>query len=141
LEISHSFLIKRIVNYVLEPEFKSFYSENEKIVYHEGKKVPGLDLPGSISDYEGLAIDNSIYIVGEAKTTAYNLTDKGSRIQLRNYLAMSKKKENFHLIYAVPLSLFNQTKSAIFREIKKDAELNLTLHIITDTNFNEAQKI
>ena len=141
MEISHNFLISRIVNYVLEPEFKNFYSANEKIVYHEGKKVPGLDLPDSISDYEGFTIDNSINIVGEAKTTGYSIRDKGSKIQLRNYLAMSKKKENFHLIYAVPLSLFNQTKSAIFREIKKDQELNFTLHIITDTNYNETQKI
>ncbi len=141
MEISHDFLVGRIVDYVESDDFKIFCPKNNQIIYQLEKRLPGMDLPDSISDYEGWRLDDSIYILGEAKTTSYNLKAKGSRTQLRNYLNKGKKRKNFHLIYAVPLSIFKHTKNVILEEIEKDEEISVSLHLITDTDYCAIKKI
>ena len=141
MEIKHDFLVGRIVDYVESDDFKIYCSKNNQIIYQLEKRLPGIDLPDSRSDYEGWRLDESIYIIGEAKTIKYNLKDKGSRIQLRNYLNKGKKRKNFHLIYAVPLSIFKHTKNVILEEIEKDKESSVSLHLITDTDYCAIKKI
>ena len=139
IQITHEFLVGRIANYVRSEQFKKFYLGNHCIIpkYEDSirSKIP--DMSDSRSDYLGIDQKREIYIIGEAKTISYNLSSKSSVIQLRNYLNDGRTKNNFHLIYAVPLSLFSQTASKLKKEIEEFKKTKLYYHVITDTDLSK----
>ena len=139
----HSDLVQKIVHYVRDDKFKEFFPENGQILDITEKELFNEISFSAISrgDYIGQDIQKSIYIIGEAKTEEYSLDEASSKLQLRNYLKIGIRKINFHLIYAVPLSIFRSTKAQLLHEIRNTKKCSLTLHVLTDTRHHEVKKI
>ena len=139
MQITHDFLISRIADYVRSDDFKKYYPDNNRIIpkYEDSIRSEIPDMSDSRADYLGIDQKREIYITGEAKTIGYNLSHKGSIFQLRNYLKDGSSKYNFHLIYAVPLSLFSQTASKLKKEIEEFKKIKLYYHVITDTDLSK----
>ena len=113
------------------------YLDNHRIIPKYEDSIRSKSRTCLIQDQTIYDQKREIYIIGEAKTISYNLSSKSSVIQLRNYLKDGCSKNNFHLIYAVPLSLFSQTASKLKKEIEEIKKIKLYYHVITDTDLSK----
>lgn len=120
----------------------NFYHQPSKLLTTGEKRLFRSDHQDScLTDYEAFDLKKEIYIIGEAKTTKYPLTEKKSQIQLDIYLEKLRAKNNPHLIYAVPCSLFENTLQTIVRAARKN-QITMTLHVITGMDkYYEVTKI
>ena len=143
MTITHEYLISCISQYVQSEYFKkNFFHQPSQLLTTGEKRLFRSDHQDScLTDYEAFDLKKEIYIIGEAKTTKYPLSDKKSKVQLDIYLEKLRAKKNPHLIYAVPCSLFENTSQTIIRAARKN-KINMTLHVITGMEkYNEVTKI
>ena len=142
IKTTHEFLVGSIADYVRSENFKKYFSDNQSIIhkYEDSIRSRIPDMSDSRADYQGLDHNRKIYIIGEAKTVSYNLSHASSVVQLRNYLRDGSTKKKFHLIYAVPLALFNQTRSRIRKELEEFGKIKIYYHVITDTDYLKVYK-